>query len=93
MICTVQNSSISKNTLAVQRQVIPALLESSLTGFGIGRAGYRPSDVCVSAPTGSGKTLAFVIPIVQVALLENSVCRIEETGLFLKVCFKYKLVI
>lgn len=50
----------------MQRQVIPALLETSLTGFHIGRAGYRPSDLCVSAPTGSGKTLAFVLPIIQV---------------------------
>ncbi|XP_060554216.1 LOW QUALITY PROTEIN: ATP-dependent RNA helicase DDX51-like, partial [Ruditapes philippinarum] len=49
----------------VQRHVIPALLESSITGFHIGRAGYRPSDICVSAPTGSGKTLAFVLPIIQ----------------------------
>ena len=47
-------------------QVIPSLLESITTGFHIGRAGYRPSDICVSAPTGSGKTLAFVLPIVQV---------------------------
>lgn len=51
---------------SVQRLVIPALHESSLTGFYTGRAGYRPSDICVSAPTGSGKTLAFVLPIVQV---------------------------
>lgn len=32
------------------------------------RGGYRPSDLCVSAPTGSGKTLAFVIPVVQVSV-------------------------
>lgn len=54
--------------ITVQMQVIPYLLESVSTGFHIGRAGYRPSDICVSAPTGSGKTLAFVLPIVQVNL-------------------------
>ncbi|XP_069071271.1 ATP-dependent RNA helicase DDX51 isoform X2 [Pleurodeles waltl] len=57
----------------VQAQVIPAILESTCHGFLIGRGGYRPSDICVSAPTGSGKTLAFVIPVIQ-ALLERVVC-------------------
>ncbi|KAH3876810.1 hypothetical protein DPMN_000660 [Dreissena polymorpha] len=60
----------------VQKQVIPALLESSLSGFHIGRAGYQPSDICVSAPTGSGKTLAYVIPIVQ-ALRSRVTCRVR----------------
>lgn len=48
--------------------MIPALLESAACGFLVGRGGYRPSDLCVSAPTGSGKTLAFVIPVVQVCV-------------------------
>ncbi|XP_058387164.1 ATP-dependent RNA helicase DDX51 isoform X1 [Diceros bicornis minor] len=60
----------------VQAAVIPALLESAANGFLVGRAGYRPSDLCVSAPTGSGKTLAFVIPVVQ-ALLHRAVCQVR----------------
>lgn len=48
--------------------MIPALLESTANGFLVARGGYRPSDLCVSAPTGSGKTLAFVIPVVQVSI-------------------------
>lgn len=60
----------------VQAAVIPALLESADHGFLIGRGGYQPSDLCVSAPTGSGKTLAFVIPVVQ-ALLHRVVCHIR----------------
>lgn len=47
--------------------MIPAVLESAASGFLVGRGGYRPRDLCVSAPTGSGKTLAFVIPVVQVS--------------------------
>ncbi|XP_056319047.1 ATP-dependent RNA helicase DDX51 [Danio aesculapii] len=49
----------------VQAEVIPAVLESVGSGLLVGPGGYRPRDVCVSAPTGSGKTLAFVIPVVQ----------------------------
>ncbi|XP_044528999.1 ATP-dependent RNA helicase DDX51 [Gracilinanus agilis] len=60
----------------VQAAVIPALLESASHGFLVGRGGYQPSDICVSAPTGSGKTLAFVIPVIQV-LLERVVCHIR----------------
>ncbi|XP_013004534.1 ATP-dependent RNA helicase DDX51 [Cavia porcellus] len=60
----------------VQAAVIPAVLESSASGFLVGRGGYQPSDLCVSAPTGSGKTLAFVIPVVQ-ALLHRVVCHIR----------------
>lgn len=56
--------------------MIPALLESADNGFLVGRGGYQPSDLCVSAPTGSGKTLAFVIPVVQ-ALLHRVVCHIR----------------
>lgn len=51
----------------MQAAVIPALLESAAHGFLVGRGGYQPRDLCVSAPTGSGKTLAFVIPVVQVS--------------------------
>ncbi|KAJ8298998.1 hypothetical protein KUTeg_023058 [Tegillarca granosa] len=49
----------------VQRQVIPAILDITQNGFQVGKGGYRPSDMCISAPTGSGKTLAFVLPIIQ----------------------------
>ncbi|ELW66972.1 ATP-dependent RNA helicase DDX51 [Tupaia chinensis] len=55
----------------VQAAVIPVVLESAANGFLVGRGGYRPSDLCVSAPTGSGKTLAFVIPVVQVSKVFN----------------------
>ncbi|XP_053743466.1 ATP-dependent RNA helicase DDX51 isoform X1 [Synchiropus splendidus] len=51
----------------VQAEVIPAILESAQQGVLIGRGGYKPRDLCVSAPTGSGKTLAFVIPVIQVS--------------------------
>ncbi|XP_059839261.1 ATP-dependent RNA helicase DDX51 isoform X1 [Hypanus sabinus] len=64
----------------VQAEVIPALLESSKHGLTLGRAGYRPSDICVSAPTGSGKTLAFVIPVIQ-ALMDCAVCRVRALAL------------
>ncbi|XP_051828541.1 ATP-dependent RNA helicase DDX51 [Antechinus flavipes] len=60
----------------VQAAVIPALLESASHGFLVGKGGYQPSDICVSAPTGSGKTLSFVIPVIQV-LLERVVCHIR----------------
>ncbi|XP_078409958.1 ATP-dependent RNA helicase DDX51 isoform X1 [Cetorhinus maximus] len=60
----------------VQTEVIPTLLESTNHGLILGRGGYRPRDICVSAPTGSGKTLAFVIPVVQ-ALMDRVVCRIR----------------
>uniref|UniRef100_A0A8C3F1F4 ATP-dependent RNA helicase n=1 Tax=Chrysemys picta bellii TaxID=8478 RepID=A0A8C3F1F4_CHRPI len=60
----------------VQGEVIPAILENASSGFLVGRGGYQPSDICVSAPTGSGKTLSFVIPVVQ-ALLERVVCQVR----------------
>ncbi|XP_067911505.1 ATP-dependent RNA helicase DDX51 isoform X3 [Heterodontus francisci] len=60
----------------VQAEVIPTLLESTKHGLILGRGGYRPRDICVSAPTGSGKTLAFVIPVVQ-ALMDRVVCRVR----------------
>ncbi|NP_001121235.1 DEAD-box helicase 51 L homeolog [Xenopus laevis] len=65
-----------KDFFPVQAEVIPAVLDSSCHGFLLGKGGYRPSDVCVSAPTGSGKTLAFVIPIVQ-TLLQRVVCEVR----------------
>ncbi|XP_046364919.2 ATP-dependent RNA helicase DDX51-like [Haliotis rufescens] len=49
----------------VQMQVIPQVLKVIKHGWLVGSGGYRPNDICVSAPTGSGKTLAFVLPIVQ----------------------------
>ncbi|XP_041344748.1 ATP-dependent RNA helicase DDX51 isoform X2 [Pyrgilauda ruficollis] len=60
----------------VQAEVIPAILGSAAGGYLQGRGGYRPRDICVSAPTGSGKTLSFVIPIVQV-LLDRVVCHVR----------------
>ncbi|XP_071428415.1 ATP-dependent RNA helicase DDX51 [Pithys albifrons albifrons] len=60
----------------VQAEVIPAILQSASNGYLVGQGGYRPKDICVSAPTGSGKTLAFVIPIVQV-LLDRVVCHVR----------------
>ncbi|XP_068098660.1 ATP-dependent RNA helicase DDX51 [Hyperolius riggenbachi] len=65
-----------KTFFPVQAEVIPAILQSCTGGFLLGRGGYRPSDICVSAPTGSGKTLAFVIPIVQL-LLNRVVCEVR----------------
>lgn len=60
----------------VQAVVIPAILESAQQGLLIGRGGYKPRDICVSAPTGSGKTLSFVIPIIQV-LMDRVVCEVR----------------
>ncbi|XP_038618619.1 ATP-dependent RNA helicase DDX51 [Tachyglossus aculeatus] len=60
----------------VQAAVIPAVLEGATHGFLVGRGGYRPRDICVSAPTGSGKTLSFVIPVVQI-LSERAVCHVR----------------
>lgn len=60
----------------VQMQVIPEILDTVRYGFVLGRAGFRPPDICVSAPTGSGKTLAYVLPIVQ-ALKSRVLCRIR----------------
>ncbi|KAJ8263224.1 hypothetical protein COCON_G00156810 [Conger conger] len=59
-----ENNGI-KHFFPVQAEVIPAILESVCHGLLVGRGGYRPRDICVSAPTGSGKTLAFVIPVIQ----------------------------
>ncbi|XP_030622413.1 ATP-dependent RNA helicase DDX51 [Chanos chanos] len=60
----------------VQAEVIPAVLESVSCGLLVGRGGYRPRDVCVSAPTGSGKTLAFVLPVIQ-ALSKRVICEVR----------------
>ncbi|KAI5622032.1 ATP-dependent RNA helicase DDX51 [Silurus asotus] len=65
-----------QNFFPVQAEVIPAILESVKSGLLIGQGGYRPRDICVSAPTGSGKTLAFVIPVVQ-ALMTRVVCEVR----------------
>ncbi|KAF5907313.1 ATP-dependent RNA helicase DDX51, partial [Clarias magur] len=64
----------------VQAEVIPAVLESVNSGLLIGRGGYRPRDICVSAPTGSGKTLAFVIPVIQ-ALMTRVVCEVRALAM------------
>lgn len=60
----------------VQAEVVPAVLGCVRQGLLVGRGGYRPRDICVSAPTGSGKTLAFVVPLVQ-ALSERVVCEVR----------------
>ncbi|XP_056150198.1 ATP-dependent RNA helicase DDX51 [Lampris incognitus] len=60
----------------VQAEVIPAILDSVRQGLLIGRGGYKPRDICVSAPTGSGKTLAFALPVIQ-ALMERVVCQVR----------------
>ncbi|NXA37966.1 DDX51 helicase, partial [Eudromia elegans] len=60
----------------VQAEVIPAILQSASNGYLMGQGGYRPKDICVSAPTGSGKTLSFVIPVIQ-ALLDRVVCQVR----------------
>lgn len=65
-----------QNLFPVQAEVIPAILESVSQGFLVGRGGYKPRDICVSAPTGSGKTLAFVIPVIQ-ALMQRVVCQVR----------------
>ncbi|KAM3602133.1 uncharacterized protein V6R79_024863 [Siganus canaliculatus] len=70
-----QNNGVEK-FFPVQKEVIPAILESAQQGLLIGRGGYKPRDFCVSAPTGSGKTLAFVVPVVQV-LMERVVCEVR----------------
>ncbi|XP_031573601.1 ATP-dependent RNA helicase DDX51-like [Actinia tenebrosa] len=60
----------------IQKAVIPTILNQIQKGSLYGIGGYRPSDICVSAPTGSGKTLAYVIPIVQ-ALSTQTVCLLQ----------------
>ncbi|XP_051950470.1 ATP-dependent RNA helicase DDX51 [Xyrauchen texanus] len=65
-----------KSFFPVQAEVIPAILGSVSSGLLVGPGGYRPRDICVSAPTGSGKTLAFVIPVIQ-ALSERVVCEVR----------------
>uniref|UniRef100_A0A8C7FV18 ATP-dependent RNA helicase n=1 Tax=Oncorhynchus kisutch TaxID=8019 RepID=A0A8C7FV18_ONCKI len=79
-ICTKLQRKLESNGIhhlfPVQAEVIPAILESVSHGLLIGRGGYKPRDICVSAPTGSGKTLAFVIPVIQ-ALMERVVCEVR----------------
>ncbi|XP_033751674.1 ATP-dependent RNA helicase DDX51-like [Pecten maximus] len=64
LVVQLQENNIS-HFFPVQMQVIPMLLDTLCVGGTVGKAGYWPSDICVSAPTGSGKTLAFVLPIIQ----------------------------
>ncbi|XP_071384542.1 ATP-dependent RNA helicase DDX51 [Centroberyx affinis] len=75
LVKKLENNGI-QHFFPVQAEVIPAILESANQGLLIGRGGYKPRDVCVSAPTGSGKTLAFVIPVIQ-ALMERVVCEVR----------------
>lgn len=75
LIKKLQNNHI-QHFFPVQAEVIPAVLESAQHGLLIGPGGYKPRDICVSAPTGSGKTLAFVLPVVQV-LMQRVVCAVR----------------
>ncbi|XP_010752603.1 ATP-dependent RNA helicase DDX51 [Larimichthys crocea] len=75
LVKKLQNNGI-QHFFPVQTEVIPAILESAHQGLLIGRGGYKPRDICVSAPTGSGKTLAFVMPVIQV-LMERVVCEVR----------------
>uniref|UniRef100_A0A667YJC5 ATP-dependent RNA helicase n=1 Tax=Myripristis murdjan TaxID=586833 RepID=A0A667YJC5_9TELE len=75
LVKKLENNGI-QHFFPVQAEVIPAILESAHQGLLIGRGGYRPRDICVSAPTGSGKTLAFVIPVLQ-ALMKRVVCEVR----------------
>ncbi|CAG5950323.1 unnamed protein product [Menidia menidia] len=70
-----QNNGIH-HFFPVQAEVIPAILEGARHGLLIGEGGYRPRDICVSAPTGSGKTLSFVLPVIQV-LMGRVVCEVR----------------
>ncbi|KAF3702524.1 ATP-dependent RNA helicase DDX51 [Channa argus] len=65
LVKKLQNNGIH-HFFPVQAEVIPAILECTQQGLLIGRGGYKPRDICVSAPTGSGKTLAFVLPVIQI---------------------------
>ncbi|XP_056629191.1 ATP-dependent RNA helicase DDX51 [Triplophysa dalaica] len=65
-----------QNFFPVQAEVIPAILNSVSSELLVGPGGYRPRDICVSAPTGSGKTLSFVIPVIQ-ALSKRVVCEVR----------------
>ncbi|XP_019947456.1 ATP-dependent RNA helicase DDX51 isoform X2 [Paralichthys olivaceus] len=75
LVKKLQNNGI-QHFFPVQAEVIPAILESMQLRLLIGCGGYKPRDICVSAPTGSGKTLAFVIPVIQM-LIERVVCEVR----------------
>ncbi|XP_023808849.1 ATP-dependent RNA helicase DDX51 isoform X2 [Oryzias latipes] len=67
---------ITEFITSFQAEVIPAILDAAQHGSLLGRGGFRPRDICVSAPTGSGKTLAFVLPVIQV-LMTRMVCEVR----------------
>uniref|UniRef100_A0A672Z9K1 ATP-dependent RNA helicase n=1 Tax=Sphaeramia orbicularis TaxID=375764 RepID=A0A672Z9K1_9TELE len=75
LVKKLQNNQI-QHLFPVQAEVIPVILEGAQQGLLIGQGGYKPPDICVSAPTGSGKTLAFVLPVIQV-LMERVVCEVR----------------
>jgi ATP-dependent RNA helicase DDX51/DBP6 len=58
--------------LAVQTTLLPFLLPANHLQRSLYLPYNPPRDVCVSAPTGSGKTLAYVLPIIEVINIANS---------------------
>ena len=71
--------------------MIPAVLQSASNGYLVRQGGYRPKDICVSAPTGSGKTLSFVIPIVQVSLYyQQNTCMENIEVAFVQAEFEFR---
>lgn len=80
VLCSHLLKKLQKNHIQylfpVQAELIPAILKSAQHGLLVGPGGYRPRDICVSAPTGSGKTLAFVLPVIQV-LMQRVVCEVR----------------
>ena len=77
--------------ILVQYQVIPAVLDSVISGSIMSKLGLPPRDICCSAPTGSGKTLAFVLPIIQVTVRKtsskHSTCTIYSISFAFKVSY------
>lgn len=84
-------SNVCLHFCSVQAEVIPAVLQSASNGYLMGQGGYRPKDICVSAPTGSGKTLSFVIPIVQVSFYyQQNTCTENVEVAFVQAKFELK---